>query len=203
MLKQVVFIGGIHGAGKTTCCKRLSQNFSYDVVKQRHAVIVVGRTRGLDSWEEIGSKHDNLILPAAELVTTNFLKSQSDVLLVDCHYAISARKALRLNGKDINSPFIPDLDYTFVAKIAENFRIRFIILRVKPIIGYKRTRMRPPEVLDYFNTLEGLEEIEPFEIKHYHLMIKRFGISGNDFLAVDSNKKFDSVTTLVRNFVLK
>ena len=203
MLKQVVFIGGIHGAGKTSCCKKLSQEFAHDVAKQRHAVIALGKTMGLDSWEEIGCKHDKLILPAAELVTNNFLKSRSDVLLVDCHYAISAKKALRLNGKEVDSPFIPDLDYTFVAKMAENFRIRFIILRVEPIIGYKRIRRRPLEVLNYFNTLEGLEEIEPFETRHYHLMINHFEISGSDLLVVDSNKKFDSVTALVGNFVLK
>jgi len=39
MKKQVIFTGGLHGAGKTSSCQELKRLFRYETAKQRRILI--------------------------------------------------------------------------------------------------------------------------------------------------------------------
>ncbi len=72
MKKQVIFTGGLHGAGKTSSCQELKRLFRYETAKQRRILIEVGKKKGLKTWEEIGVLHKDLIDEAGELLVAKF-----------------------------------------------------------------------------------------------------------------------------------
>lgn len=202
MLKQVIFIGGIHGAGKTSICHYFCRTMNCVTIKQHRALIDVGKANGLHTWKQIGVRHDDFINQAADLVIRNFMNGSSNTLLVDCHYAIRTSKALRVSGKKTPKTYIPDLDYRFVQKLGQRFRIRFVLLLVKPMTAFKRIADRPPEILDYDSTLGGLIKIRRIETLYFNRIVKHFNVNGRDALLIDANKNFETVIPKLKKFIL-
>lgn len=199
--KQVVFIGGVQGAGKTSLCEALKREHSCHSVKQRQALIKTGQKYGL-KWEEVAALHDEFITEAAESVAREFLDdSNSEILLVDCHYAIRANKALRLKEKIAASSYIQDIDDRFINRLGLDFRIRFVLIDVLPSIAVTRFGERPIEFLDYDNTLEGLHLQRQAEQEKYTNIAKRLKVSDQDLLRISNNCEFENMVNGVNQFI--
>lgn len=202
MYKQVVFIGGLHGAGKTSLIAELSHKYGYVSEKQRRVVIEVGRSYGFQTWEEIGPKHNQFIFTAAQRAAQKLLGSKASVMLIDCHYAIRSAKALRVSGRAVASPYIHDLDPIFVLRMSLDFGLKFVLLLAEPeqIIG--RFENRPDDLLDYDNTLPGLQEQEVQEEKLLLRLKKIFRIPPRDVLSlVNNDSQFQTSVKILQEFV--
>ena len=123
-----MYIGGVHGSGKTTVCSLLS-----DVTfKQRRQLILAGQKDGLQ-WPEVAKFHDKYIKPAGDLVP------KEGCLIVDCHYAIRAEKAVRPHYAD-GDAYIADLDFRFVQAVGVT--PIFVLLTVSPEVAVNRLMLR-------------------------------------------------------------
>lgn len=199
--KQVIFIGGIQGSGKTSLCARLKSDIGCQVTKQRKSLIEVGRKYNL-GWDDIGVRHDEYIEEASDLITFNFLKNRSNqTLLIDCHYAIRAEKALRLNRKIINEAYIQDIDQRLIEKLAQNFRIRFALIDIDPRLALQRFANRPAELLGYDNTPEGLEKQRYFENVFFNRIILDCNIKDTEKLYLQ-NIDFEESVLALNKFIL-
>lgn len=158
MLKTVVFLGGVHGSGKTTLCSHL-QSWHPLVAKQRYALWDVASKEGWSTWPDVARRHHDLITVAAEGLSERFVVHPSDLLLIDCHYAIRSDKALRHLGCDIATEHVADLDPRFVEELARRFRIIFILLDCSEVVARERLRNRPQELQDYSCSIEGLQKL--------------------------------------------
>ncbi len=200
-IKQVIFIGGIQGSGKTSLCARLKFDIGCQVTKQRKSLIEVGQKYNL-GWDDIGVRHDEFIEEAADLISFNFLKNLSNqTLLIDCHYAIRAEKALRLSGKIINEAYIQDIDQRLIEKLAQNLKLRFVLVDIHPQLAIQRFTNRPFELLDYDNTLEGLEKQRYFENVYFNRIVSDLNIKDNERLFIQ-NLNFEQSVLMLTKFIL-
>lgn len=198
MNSQVLFIGGIHGAGKTTICSELMKIFSCRCVKQRHLLMDIGKEMGL-VWENIAERHDEFIEEAANRA----VNGEQGILLVDCHYAIRSTKALRLKHKPVAEKFIPDLDDKFVAILERKMKARLILVQVDPQNAVSRFSQRPLELLDFDNTFEGLSELMPAEMEMFKRKTKKFGIKAEDQTIIDNNGCFEDALSAASQFFIR
>lgn len=173
MQKTAVFIGGIHGSGKTTMCSHM-QFLCPLVAKQRHVLWGVAQERGCITWPEAARYHDELIEVAADRLSAQFAVHPSNMLLVDCHYAIRTDKALRHQGRDLPTEHVADLDHRFVSRLAQHFSIAFVLLDCPVAVAAGRLQIRPPELLDFSSTSQGLQKLVIAERELFLRMLVRF-----------------------------
>ena len=141
-MKKIVFVGGHHGAGKSSVCARLVERNGFMLARQRHLVIDVGQSKGLQDWERIGPRHEDLVPDAVALLSRRLLASSSTVALVDCHFAIRSEKALRRGARIATESYIHDLDPVLVCALASRFATRFVLIETSTEITETRLRAR-------------------------------------------------------------
>ena len=181
LIKQVVFIGGIHGVGKSTICASLKEKFGWVVVKQRKLLIEVGQAMGL-GWPEVADYHDILINQVADRLIDALQLGNRQVLLVDCHYAIPSSVALRSHGS--RAKFIPNLDWRLVKRVKQEFQSKFVLLEVDPKMALNRIELRT-EATHYENTLEYFQAEAVAEKDIFLQLISQFNVSPCDFLCLE------------------
>jgi adenylate kinase len=206
MKGSAIFIGGIHGAGKSTFCFYLERMLNCLTLYQRHLIIEVGmEVENLKTWDEIGPMHDRFIEMAAEKALQKQQDSHKQILLFDCHYAIRLEKALRARGKNISDQFIPDLDDKFVSILGNRLDLNFIFVDVCPSIACQRLKDRPLETLDKDTTLDGLSELVSFEKAFFNEKVHRFASkneSGRSYdLILENNGSFNVALSGLFSFI--
>lgn len=199
--KKVVFIGGIHGAGKTSLCERLEKEIQCRRVKQRNVLIQVGNKYGLD-WPDIGLCHDQFIDEVAEKIAKDFGQGSAKLLLIDCHYAIRADMALRARNKNVQDIYIYNIDLRVVKRMTNDFLTQFVLLLVDPVIALGRLEKRPIEPGHYENNIESLAEEQQAETELFYKIINDLGIPEADVLVLTNNDDFESALGNLRNFIL-
>ncbi|MBU0530984.1 MAG: AAA family ATPase [Candidatus Uhrbacteria bacterium] len=197
-LPKVVFVGGVHGAGKTTICNLLAKKNDWPVTKQRRLLIQAGSQDGY-TWPEVAQHHDQYMLPTAVLAEKALTSSQTGVLLVDCHYAIRSLKALRPHTPEGN--FIADLDQRFVAHLARNHLLFFILLEVAPLLAVKRFKSRPSHFLDHDNTHPGILEKSQAEAIFLAKLVDHFNISDKQVLRLSNNRQINIALAKISNLI--
>jgi cytidylate kinase len=201
-LKQVVFIGGPSGSGKSTICRALADLHGYLVAKQRHILISLGERKGLWGWENVGPQFDDLIGEATEELAVAFRSHHSQTLLFDSHYALRTEKALRLRGKTFpGQSHIVDLDYRLVECLAREHRVRFVLLLADFNTLLARVQGRPPELLDYDHTPEGLAKQVEVETENFCRIVRDFGISHADLAVILNNADLPTLVARIRKFI--
>jgi predicted kinase len=162
--RSVVFVGGIHGSGKTALCNSLVTRMSAIVLRQRHLIMEVGKEHGWCTWAEIGSRFEEYVDEAFARLLGRFLLSGASVLLVDTHYAIHHRKALRLCGRPASELFVPDLDERLVRALAAEAQVHFVLLDVNPTTARERLASRDPSALsDAYHSIVCLQAQRIYE----------------------------------------
>lgn len=192
-------MGGMHGAGKTTCCKELRQRLKCSLVRQHKQIIDVAQSHGVTHWEESLRKHDLFIEKAAVKTVSDFLMADSFLLLVDCHYAILRTKALRETALGRQEIYIPDLDIRFARIIKENFRVRLVLFSIHPEIAYSRLRERMME--DVPLSVDVLKAQKGYEERFFNLFVEDLNLPPGDALAVDTDCDLDSVIVQIEEFI--
>lgn len=200
--KQVVFIGGMTGAGKTTLCQQLSQDSGWVVIKQVHEIARIGRHYGMNHWHEALKHFERFINEAIDHVIEQFLQSSSNVLLFDTHYCMRAEQALRLGCRKGERAFIQDLDSRWVWKLNDYFRLKFVLINVTPVIAFRRIQERLEDQLGAQDSLEGLEEEARAEERFYEEIIQFFGVSKSNYWRMDNHGSFDRAIKRFRDIVI-
>lgn len=203
MKTQVIFIGGIHGAGKSSLCQEMAMGSMAMISKQRYLIRKIAEERGLSTWEEIGRQHDSLIEEATRRAVSSIKKNENELVLFDCHYAIRTDKAFRVQNKRINEVYIPDLDKRLVSIMSHNFKIRFALLTTSPLIAAQRISARPDEIKDVDSSLEFLVKSEKVEKYYFLEMLNNFKITNHDFITINNDKDFDEMAGNFKEFFKK
>ena len=203
MKTQVIFVGGIHGAGKSSLCQSIALGPEAIISKQRYLIREIAEKTGLITWEEIGLQHDLLIEEAAKRAVISIKKNEKELVLFDCHYSIRTDKAFRAKNKKINEVYIPDLDERLVSIMNQNFKIRFVLLETPPLVAAQRISTRPDDIKDIDSSLEFLIESEKFEKNYFLKMVNNFKITNCDFAIINNDKKFDDMTEHFKEFFLR
>ncbi|MFH2097402.1 MAG: AAA family ATPase [bacterium] len=178
MKGQIVCIGGIHGAGKSTVCHALSERFGWPVVKQRRLLIQIGEENGLQ-WSDVARQYDMYLDRTADRMIVLLQKSESGVLLIDCHYAIPSAAAVRKNK--IGKEFVQNLDWRLVERLSGQCRCRFVHLRVRPDVALSRITDRP-DAEHYTNTLEHFIGEASAELDMFNSLLAHLCVGSDDWL---------------------
>ncbi|MBU0612938.1 ATP-binding protein [Patescibacteria group bacterium] len=194
MKKQIVFVGGIHGAGKSTNCHALSVQHGWRVVKQRRQLISVGAEHGI-LWPEVASRHDELIPHVADRLLDMLRQSAEAVLLVDCHYAIPTSAALRT--RHCTGCYMPNLDWNLVERVKQEHWCRFVLLKVDPAIALARIMARP-EATHYVNTLRHFVEEAVAENEVFQRLLAHFSVQFSDCIILEAINSRQTVSMLDR-----
>ena len=201
MKPQVIFVGGIHGAGKTTLCLGSSRFFECKCIRQIHLVADLGKNGGF-SWEQSIERHDELIELAAGMVVSGMMRSHEELLIADCHYAIRTSRALRVkNRPPISDPYIPDLDKRFVSILSDYMVPRFILIDVKPEVAVARIERRSIVIPSPETTIEGLSELKPVEEEMFRDMLSVFECKDTDCLIIENNASLEDALSAIKNFI--
>lgn len=201
MRKQVVFIGGIHGVGKSTICHEAHLATSAIIVKQRHLVKEVAIKLGAITWEDAGLVHNLVIKDAASLVIERVKAKKSSLVLVDCHYSIRQAKALRISSSPGFKGYIPDLDEKFVSVLRKYFELKFILVQTAPEIAFARIVNRPIEIRDVDCSLELMVKSERIEQIYFIQMVQNFQIDQKNFVILNNNGDLSQTLKSFNNFV--
>ena len=197
--QQVIFIGGIHGAGKSSICHENSFSNQSLILKQRYLLREVAEECGLYSWEEIGKAHYSLIEEAAYRAVAKI--REYSLALFDCHYAIRTNKALRLVGRATRNKYIADLDDKLVAVIGMSLKIRFILVQTLPELAAKRIASRSLEIPDNDNSLKYLVRAERVEKKFFLEKIYNHQVDQKDYLIINNNGSRAESCLDLENFI--
>lgn len=200
--KGVVFIGGAHAVGKTFLCRRLAYKHSWMVSKQRHVLIEIGISLGL-SWEQIALEHDKYIREVGKIIVKRFRESTSPVLLIDCHYAIRAEKALRLNGRKADEEYIHDLDLDLVYILKHQFNTMFVLVTVEPLAAASRFRDRSENFADIDHTFYGSIKQSEAEKEFFYRIINRFQVQPDHILIADNSHEDHCATERIEDFLFQ
>jgi len=177
MKKSVIFVGGVHGVGKSTICSHFAMKFRWPVFRQRQALLQLGKEIGLE-WPEVGTKHFDLIETVAERLSGAIMRFESPVALFDCHYAIRSARAVRLNGRPTVGPYVHDLDPTLVQRLSNDHRAFFLLLSADPRVCELRLEDRHPEGVEEDHTLEALRSLaDAEECCLQRLVVRNVGLS--------------------------
>ena len=199
--KTAVFVGGAHAVGKTFLCQQLVDKHGWMFSKQRHVLIEIGFAMGL-LWEEVALDHDKLIGEVSKTITERFKRCRSSVLLIDCHYAIRTKKALRLNGRKVDEEYIHDLDLCLVAALRQQFRTKFVLVVSEPSIVMARLKCRPSEFLDQDHTLKGHFEQSKAEREFLLRILEYFQVPYKSVLFVNNSHGVCDTLYEVESFCL-
>jgi cytidylate kinase len=202
--KQVVFIGGVNGCGKTHLTEALSKRAGYIIGKQKRALIKVGKRRGIP-WEKIPHHYEELIEESIDELVDNFSKSNSSVMLIDCHYAFKKQRAITVNIEnrviEIEEPFIQAIDDRLIARMKKKFRIRFVFLQVDPRIALERVRTRLKNVSDEMATVKSIAEYQRAEQEFFEQILRKFNIPKSDFAVFSNNGTLEGVCRFLMDFI--
>lgn len=205
MIKQVVFLGGIHGSGKTTICASLQDPLPALVIKQRHELISLGIEKCGLGWPEVPTKHQELIPIIADNLISRLQSIKERVLLVDCHYAIRKTKALRLKSGaafvDYGTPFIHDLDPILALILKKHFQIKLALLCVDAEEATNRISGRPEEVRDFDTTVVGLKELVFYEKYFFDRLGELMDLGQGKTIIIDNNGDFGLARKAIRSFI--
>ena len=152
--KTVLIVGGIHQVGKSTLCKYLAERRGALVLRQRHFLVECGKEMDLE-WEEVGRLHYELIEQVAARIQERILSASNNLAVIDCHYAIRTSKALRANGLDIRSPYIPDLDPIVVRDLLSVSQVYTMMISTAPEVCVARLGERGLGEDEF--TIEGMK----------------------------------------------
>lgn len=175
MKKNIIFVGGIHGVGKTTICKKLSDELLIDHFSASDLISLLDSQKvKKDKRVENIQDNQSVLLEAVE----HFL-DKNKVCLLDGHFC--------LVNKDYSIQEVP-------IRIFEMLGIRKIIL----ISDYEKEildRLKMRDGRDY--SLKFIKEFQQKEIcyanyiaKHIEAPIKVINISNESVDAIKSIKKF-------------
>ena len=106
-----------------------------------------------------------------------------------------------MNGKIINEAYIQDIDQRLIEKLAQNFKIRLALIDIDPQLALQRFTNRPSELLDYDNTLEGLEKQRYFENVFFNRIILDCNIKDTEKLYLQ-NLNFEESVLALTKFIL-
>lgn len=196
MSTQVVCVGGIHGAGKSTIRRVLSDRFGWVAVKQRKLLTQIGVEDGLPLVDVI-ARYDTYIDRAADRIVELVARSHSGVLLIDCHYAIPRVAADRRYGD--GREFVPNLDWRLIQQISERVNCRFVLLEVPPREALMRITDRP-DAEHYANTFEHFIREAVAERDMFNQVIAHFHVSTADQCRIFTND-FERVQQGIIEFI--
>ncbi len=197
MEKQIVFIGGIHGAGKSTVCRCLTERYGWPTVKQRRILIAIGAEEGL-AWPEVGTQYDQFILPVAERMLEILKESTTDVLLVDCHYAIAASVAVRATTPQLPE-FITNLDWRLVERVMQEYRCRFVLLEIDPVTAVSRLEHRTPAE-HYHNSVDHFSREAVAERDIFRRLIAHFSVRPQNWMCLGTTE-LQQMFGCIANFI--
>lgn len=202
MKKTICFLGGIHGAGKTTLCTTLLNRYGWVFTKQKYLITDITRGLGVNGWEDSAKFFNSSIELAGQLMISLIEKSQSDYALVDCHYAIRASKALRHTLDTGYSDYIADLDSRFIRVIARSgIGMKFVLLDVNTSLALQRVEDRPKEFLGYENTLVGINFQRIAEQRYLAELISEFKVDDKNVLNLKNNTNPEIALDQVSEFI--
>lgn len=202
--KQVVFIGGVNGCGKTYLTEALSKRQGYIIGKQKRALITVGKRRDIP-WEKIPNHYEELIEETIDKLVDTFSKSSSPVILIDCHYAFQKQRALAVNIEkkviETEEPYIQAIDDRLIARMKKEFRVRFVLVEVDPRIALERVRIRLKNVSDEAVTVESIAKYQRAEQEFFEQILEKFNIPKPDFTVFSNNSTLEEACRLLMDFL--
>jgi cytidylate kinase len=202
VIKTLVTIGGDHGVGKTSLCRRLELEHHAFYVRQRDMVTAAGQSRDLKSWAEIRPHYDLLLEEAAKLVICRFKKSGKDTIVVDCHYAISGDKSLDLSGRECSEKYTYNLDPIFVRYLLQEFDVRLVLLQADLTTVLKRINSRAQKTGYFDGSPEGLLEQKVMERVLMSRLARFLQIPQEDTLVVENSQgNFEGAVREVSQFL--
>lgn len=187
MKKLIVCIGGIHGSGKTSLCNYLNQQQGFPVYKQSKLVQMVS---GLDR-QEVFRNLRSYLEPAADCLVNSLDQSQQSICLIDCHYAINSRKALRLGDEKAETAYIPDLEHRFLNRLQiHKCTLKLVFLDTSPKIAYLRCLQRESTIPGFENSLSGLIQQRTAELIHFHQLSTIMAIPPSNSRIINNDGEF-------------
>ncbi|WP_271765966.1 ATP-binding protein [Aquimarina algiphila] len=151
--RQIIFVGGIHGVGKGTVCKELSQKFNFEHLSASQVL----------KWNEISDLRNKKV--------QNFATTQ-ERLLTNLNQIIQPNKKYLLDGHFtlLNSNGEPEKidDSTFVGIQPESI----ILLTMQPSIIFERLKQRDNSTYK----LNVLKKMQKMEFEHANHISKKLNI---------------------------
>jgi len=202
--KQVVLVGGVNGCGKTYLTEALSKRQGYIIGKQKRALIAVSKRKNIP-WQKIPNHYEELIEETTDELIDNFSKSNSPVMLIDCHYAFQKQRALAVNIEkkviETEEPYIQAIDDRLIARIKKEFRVRFVLVEVESRIALERVGKRLKNVSDEAATVESIAEYQRAEQEFFKQILKKFNITKLDFTVFSNNSTLEEACRLLMDFI--
>ncbi len=191
MHSRIVCIGGIHGAGKSTVCRRITERLGWPAIKQRRIILQLAHEDGVP-WSVVEERYDEYL----ERVSVRILDMvrSSGVLLVDCHYAIPSAAAAR--PVEQAEGFVPNLEWFVVQRLVAEVDCGFVLLEVDPEVALSRIRHRP-EAEHYENTPEHFHKEALAERALYEALLGRFRIMPDNQLRLSHGSIEEAVDRVI------
>lgn len=200
-VKQVVVVGGNHGAGKTTLCSAIQRKTGCLKAKQLRLVLEIGEAEGLSGWDQVGPFHDDFIERAAWLILMRFLASESDLLLIDGHFSIRRTKALRKSAGITDEKFVPDLDPRFLSVLDHYTDLKLLFLETSPEVAIERFSGREIALLDFDNTHPGMTEKNVADKECFNRLIKTFSVEPTHWVVLRNEGSIDEAVQKAMSFI--
>ena len=168
---KILFVGGVHGVGKTSFCKKVSEELNIDHYSASDLIKNVKNVKFPTNKHinEIGENQDSLVVAIDNNV------NRETVCLLDGHFCL-----LDSHGKVVKVPMSTFLSIS---------PITIIVLYDEPSNIYERIQTRDGKE----NGVDGIAKFQESEIKYSKLVSETLGtpyLLANPFIEDEASKDF-------------